>query len=790
MLYIGNFKNIKDESIEIKITTKKDSGEAQLLLADNPVTITTESEGLFAPIKGQGATIRILTNQPFVNMYASGVTDTRVVIKNITLSKVIFQGYLTPNIYSQQYIGLDELELEAVCGISALKNIKFKPEILSSNGIINWYDLIKSALLKVDYTKFYISNSFAYKENNNSEFLKKLYQFEGNFIDDDEEKTPWDYYEILEEFCRFFGLTLASYGDDIYFIDYNNLNKFKLYNLNDDSESDIIYDFKHTVILNKNLYKDSSTNISYDDTYNKITIKNNLYEMQDLVPPLFKDLKNQNEDPNKIWEQQTIIDDPNDKEDPVNYTYLNGFFKSEKWKNEQGIDEITPDNLDLHTEYSFFQKAASYKTEEEPSSLDWKDYLTAYNWGNQVFQSRSDFLITKPKGTKNVVCRGGYFILNLDYKLSNTPYANECFKTSDQKYDDDKFSYPLEDTKFPCRLYVGDYYYDGEEWVNKDEFWRKRLKNYYKSVSVCTMHDIPYWYKYKDDDDDWVFCDERTWNNHSSSDKEKGKVKDSNHVYYFDGPTSQLKDRIYIDEPFYNECILEDRFWLVHKNKVDDKIFDDVKSLTNTVSWRMKIIDSEDGIAIKLPDFTLNGPLIFEVYNPTVLGDFPQNRGDQTVEKAVAVHISRLELTYNAIDKQGNIYEDYVNDEDIIYTNVINEDYVNEWDDTEMAVNTQLNNRITSMSSVLYKENENANISFLDKVFDKNIKMLDIQEKNVLNKYYEHYKTPKVIFNSCLDNIFTPIHKVYEGNLNKNFVVDSQEINVRDNTTDIKLIEL
>ena len=41
---------------------------------------------------------------------------------------------------------------------------------------------------------------------------------------------------------------------------------------------------------------------------------------------------------------------------------------------------------------------------------------------------------------------------------------------------------------------------------------------------------------------------------------------------------------------------------MVHINKEGDKVFDDEKRLTNTVSYRFNLYDSTDGVAKKLPD--------------------------------------------------------------------------------------------------------------------------------------------------------------------------------------------
>lgn len=78
MIYKGEFKNIDNQLISVYIGTSgadiQDIGEQEtkvLLLADNPVIITSASDGIFAPIKADSCTIRILTEKIYPDIYSS-----------------------------------------------------------------------------------------------------------------------------------------------------------------------------------------------------------------------------------------------------------------------------------------------------------------------------------------------------------------------------------------------------------------------------------------------------------------------------------------------------------------------------------------------------------------------------------------------------------------------------------------------------------------------------------------------------------------------------------------------
>ena len=816
MIYKGQFKNIDNQLISVYIGTSgadiQDIGEQEittLLLADNPVIITSASDGIFAPIKADSCTIRILTEKIYPDIYSNTAQGTSVMVKNEDTGVTLFFGYVTPNIYTQEYVGLDELEIEAISALSSLEYLRFSR---SGNSFSSWYDIIKVCLQKTGYYKyFYFPDNFNY-ENTEAlaqPLLKVLYQFENNFFDDDQESTPWTYKEILSEFCKYMGLSLVVHNAELYFIDYEYTEGiYYRYNLNDDSVDEVtLYDV-YTITADS--YKETGATLSYDDTYNKISIKDNLYEVEGMIPNMMENLVNQNEDSNKYYESTATI---NKKE----YTLLNAFFKSDDWYNNTSrviinADgsvsiqdyEITPDLMD-NTVYdtingepylpyaSFWQKVAHYETDEEPSSLNWTTYFTMYDSGD-TFSTAQFICQTYPKENINLICNGGYFIINMDYKLSGNYQANDCLQTSSQKYSSTSYGTGYNNTLFPCRLYIGDYFYDGEKWVHRNEYQRKLNKGYYANqfeVWEETRKPTPTWYKYKDSDGDWKFTNNKAEWEAATTEKESGTYKSWQHVYFIGSASSTYDDgtRIYIDEDYYHECILQDRFYLVHINEEGDKIFDDIKSLTNTVSWRMNIADSQDGIAIKLPDFILNGTLTFQLYGSNELGKYPNYLTDGSSVICKAIHIKRLEVMYKASDNVVSIFDSSINSDDVVYTNVINEDYVNEWDDMEIKINTQLDNRITSYSSMLLKTADDNEISFCYNLLNKNLGEYRIQESNLIEKYYNHYSSPKAILELALNNKLKPYTRVKESNVNKMFTFDSYELDVKTDVLRAKLIE-
>lgn len=802
MKYIGEFYNLDGHLIEVKIVTNGDDNEQkELLLAADPLTITAVSDGLFTPIKSANCTIRILTEKIYADMYANTSQQSEVTVTNKQLNKVIFRGYVTPNIYSQDYVSLDNLEIEAVCAISALKNIKYE----SANNelkVVCWYTLIKKALQKVGYKKFHIADTYSIDKNNrDSLLLTHLYQFEGNFFDDDDEKTAWKYYDILEEFCRYFCLSLVVWNDEVYFMDYNYINSYITYDLTD--ESAIKHNITHRYIINADSYKETGAQISFDETFNKVSVKDNLYDLDlntDAVDD--DDLENMNDDKNKFY---TFTKDIKEGKDTVNYTYMVGFFNNKRWDNTNPNNiEINPNDSNFSglTNISFWQKVDEYPSKEVPHKLDWTTYLTVYNDGKENTQespnNRYQFDIVKPKEYDDFIGDGGYFILNIDYKFSENILANDCLKSHDDVYIDRDSAQRIYPTRFPCLLSIGNYYYNGDSWQSYDDYYRKVNKGYFKKVyngSPVGGATKRTWYKYKDEDGDWKFCvDEDEYFNLPSGIEKATGQNEVNHYYWWEGnKPNEYAKWVWIDDDFYNECLLGDCFFAVHVNKKDDKIFDEIKTMDNTASWEMNIKDSEEGIAIKLPNFLLSGKLKFAVKTPDVLGTYAQWRTDRPLDevgKVNAIHIKKLTLDYKASGEVVNIFDNKVENDDVMYTNVIDDEYVNEWDDLELKVNTQVKNRVTSASSMLMQKDDETSFRFLDKIYSDSNKKEQLQEEHIIQNYFQHYNSPKLILECCLNNVIAPYSIVHENNLNKDFVVDSYEMNVGDNTNNIKLIEL
>lgn len=255
-------------------------------------------------------------------------------------------------------------------------------------------------------------------------------------------------------------------------------------------------------------------------------------------------------------------------------------------------------------------------------------------------------------------------------------------------------------------------------------------------------------------------------------------------MYYFE----RNGEKIYTTEEYYFECFLRDRFLLVHKNKEGDKIFDDDKQLTNTVSYKMNLVDSEDGIAIPLPDNVVQGELTFELYRPNHLGKQPCYATDGGSAFCYAFHFSDLSLKYTTDKYSVNMFTGKKYELDQKYENEIDSDNVTEFEDIELRINTY-NEHAGSYSYVISKTGNK--YDYVGELLNKNTSKSTLSEEHIIDKYSKYYSTPKLIYNNTLKDAdkVTPLTKYYENTLDTTFIGNTLIYNLSNNSVDVTINE-
>lgn len=491
--YYSNFSSSDGHNYTVNIY--KDSEDiitsSELVLSSDAVTVTYESDDIFQPLKQSGCTVNILTSNILSDIFTGKINDVAVEILKDGI--LFWYGYATPNIYSSEFESdLDLLSLECIDVISQLENVKFQE---SENAINTFYNVISNALSKIDINRkiryIYLHKVLSVEAQTN--ILQSLYIQERNFFD--EEKEPQTYKSVIEDIIRYLGLTMTQFGDGFYMLDYSSISSnsnFIKYDLTTGLFEEINIVNPIRTIGEIGVFSANAT-ISMGNVYNKIKIIANNNPINDILPGLFDDLANQNNDPNKSYN----LDSYNLSE--VNSLHV-AYFNSNGW-NVNGVwglratepyAEVTPAIFQETSPYlgSFFQKMASYRKEDGvPSSLNWTDYLTQFH--SQTAGYDKSIWFTK----KSQIFKDGYFIIDLEYMLSRSPYP--LLKEYVDK--DTKFIGTFKDTKFRTKLQIGSYYFNGKEWQTTECYFFMCRKNKLDEQIFNTPNNLTNQVSYEDD---------------------------------------------------------------------------------------------------------------------------------------------------------------------------------------------------------------------------------------------------------------------------------------------------
>lgn len=794
--YYSEFKSRKDKTYRIEIHTVFATYSEELTLTDSPFIVEYESDTLYKPLKMSNSVTSILTDKILSDLYTAEGQNIEVRLYNKTDDILEWFGYMSPNLYSSDYITpLNIVELQAIDAVSILENKKYSYINSSEVYFKNFKDVIMHILDIADpgkiLSKLYFQKTNRISKDVSTSLIEDIYIHERNFFD--EANEPMNSRDVLEEISKYIGMTFIQYQDAYYMIDYDFIKNdelhFFVYNrISDTCESVTI----PSALLNvRNIgVSESAGSISLGDVYNKVSVVANMNQITNLCPELLddkKDIVNQNSDPNKYYISSRDIGGKN-------YTLLNSFFKSkENWgyliPSFSFFDipaesvEVTIDNVNDIYSGAVWQKYSDYTTEDgEPSSLSWKtcvSFLQAYN--NMIGASRKT-LLTLKNGEYSLF-KGGYFIINIAYKMSGSFLPNDIIKTSDEAYSNTKYGAGFTHTTIPSKLYIDDYYYDGEVWRSKKYYADRVERGYYKYTNGPITWQGATWYKYKDSFGDWRFVTKDEYDS-SRAEKVSGGYEDRNKVYAY---TNEGGERVFIEKWYHDECTLRDGFYLVHINNEGDKVFDNEKRLTNTVSYRFNLYDSTDGVAIKLPeDKILCGKIYFELGTPNHLGTYPMYRTDGGCHPCTAFHISDFTFKYTNNKVTYDIFNNAVDDSDVVYSNVINDNNVTEMDDIELLINSNAKN-ISSYSNCATKSGDK--FDYLKTVYsplhDKNV----LPEQILIDKFYTHYKAPKFRYSNNLNRGFSILSRIYENSLKREMIVDQMSIDYANESCNVSLIE-
>lgn len=256
-----------------------------------PVVINRngDTRDIYNPIRSSSCDITVVSNKILSDLYTNDKKGIKVKVEKyddyIGETSVLFEGYMTPNSYSQKLSpNLDNIDMTAIDPLAVLKYL-YVDDILKKAKSITMGELIAKALaaVKIDCNDLLIENTVRYidAENVNYNFVDLVVQT-SNFWDEGDD--PSSVYDVVSECLRLFGYTLTFTGER--YMIYNvisdhtfgtNYRYFTWYKIEDGGTlykvgAPMVYkkdhQFKHsdgewTTI-------DDNPSVSIDNTYDKI----------------------------------------------------------------------------------------------------------------------------------------------------------------------------------------------------------------------------------------------------------------------------------------------------------------------------------------------------------------------------------------------------------------------------------------------------------------------------------------------------------------------------------------
>lgn len=279
MYKYGFFRDISDNLYKVVIITdyqdyKVGQGQGQeITLLSNPVSVEYEgADDVFAPYRCSTMTVRFLQERFDESLNNSLGNNVFVTLQKEEGGKykTMWQGFSTPNAYNQPFINVvgDEFELECQDALSTLKYCYFSKQNTKNHLTIK--DYIQLAFLQLNG----LFKRCIYPTTPNN--ILDMCIPQENWFDEDDE--PMSYLEILEEICKYLGLTLTSEGEDILLLD-PHCDEYFAFSLESGEIQPITF-IREGITLNKEDVSSNDCNISLLPSYNKVSLTAKHYPVE------------------------------------------------------------------------------------------------------------------------------------------------------------------------------------------------------------------------------------------------------------------------------------------------------------------------------------------------------------------------------------------------------------------------------------------------------------------------------------------------------------------------------
>lgn len=758
MKYIGDFYSLKGDKYTVQIITNNDTGTTREIILGVPPFTTeqdTSNDNIYKPIKYQSATVNIVTSGEsdyMFDLYSGEADGTRVTLYKS--GTTIWDGFATPVIYQNGYTEIHEnLELECIDGLSILQYFKYSA---SPKKVLSFIEIINKILVRSKvYTNLYVSNN-VYRTNN-IPILNDLYISEQNFFgekdsDETDDDVAMSCNEVLEHICTYLGLVCVADGSSVYLLDLDairaNRNTYTQYTIGSTAYTTVT--LSNTLAIDGEKYRGGNNTISLDNVYNKVSVKDSFYTFDSVIP--------------NLYDTATNITKSTDSDLANSHSIEDGMY-GEVVSGSDGNMEILIDRV--------------YDPEDEEYTDCNVVAVKYYKNDNYNFQCPSSLNYTDTK-TMNGAVIAKFFVKKLENTYLDSWIDFIIGRSTLDSHTLDDWMAANGISNFNWSNYVclfNPLKQLNQPWVTTKESELPALfggENSYLIIkgSYCFhyIHEDPYPIP-----QDEIDIAQGRYAMDAGQTYLKCKLQWGNLYWNGSGWTST-------NSTFNIPYIREDAS--CGERRSDGTMFKDLDFL-NTVNWR--IGTNQKGYLIPTPnDYAMNGLPKITIYSPHTPNYHSCKSGDDEGEHYD--HNRVFLKNFDVVAFVGDPTFSEMNDSDTVYTNVIDNNHVQEFDEIEFKICTN-DNKNPNYSSVGYKEN--GVYHFITSLTNNAMSLNQTAEEMLVNRLCNQYKTPRIRLKLQLENNILPYTLLSDKwvGVSKRFIVDSQSIDYSNDITNITIVE-
>lgn len=519
LIYTIPFASLKNEPCIVEIEKEDFTGEAtELIPGESPFTVEIEdNDFMYVPTRFSSANIRVVGSDYLQHLYSTAYQQYRVTLKR--KGSITWCGFIKPELYTQDYSSkLFELEIECQSAMSTLEFIPYKQIGEEEKIFVSLWDLLKKAISSSNarYSAVYVPHVYSKSESDykagTDNVLSEMTVSEQDFFDEDDKAMT--YKEVLEEICKLLNWTCVDWRGELYFVDVDHQGNYRKYSPDLDTWENV--SIPTLLNVQKTGFAGADHTLDLIPGYNKVTVKTSNYNVGQVFPDedfdkleVIEKYKTVNAtDPN--WPQRTettrLFLKPNIYK---TYHYFYNSFAIPELGIEEGFNESGEqyyEELEAKDKMSCFgasliklckiefKDGVSNKVNYEFEDLAFLKVNQNYYYTNGYVETRN-LPIGKRllKIGQSLPC-AAYLNGAISINMSIKPIGSLEFNNGHTE------EITLQPIKMYLQLKIGDYYYNGNNWVKEDVHFsidfdnpdRSFEKGNYIKVKNTKTIDMPY----------------------------------------------------------------------------------------------------------------------------------------------------------------------------------------------------------------------------------------------------------------------------------------------------------